>query len=84
MPLVMGIDVKELNEGRQTICGKWHGRSSLPQFGERPSEETLAMLDRFEQIAALLPIREETSRRVAEGQARRVVHLMRLGERKRQ
>jgi CHAT domain-containing protein len=81
MPLVLGIDVKELSE--QETNDLWEMAWEIvksSEFGERPSDETLAMLDRFEQIAALLPIREDTSRRVTEGLIRRVIHLLSLNQ----
>lgn len=76
MPLVQDIDLKELNE--QETDDLWQMAWEIinsGEFNERPSDETVAMLDRFQQIAALLPSGEETPRRVVKGLTLRVLHL---------
>lgn len=79
MPLVLGIDMEELNEQERDDLWEmmWEIINS-GEFGERPSDETLAMLDRFNRIAALLPDRENTSERVVKGLSLRVLHLLLL------
>ena len=79
MPLVMGIDVEKLNDRETEDLWEmaWEIINS-GEFSERPSDETLAMLDRFQQIADLMPDRDEIPRRVVKGLLIRVIHLVLL------
>ena len=80
MSLVTQVQLKEMNDQEKAELWDmaWEIISSAA-FSERPSDETLAMLDRFEEIAALVPPGSETSKRVGMGLSYRIVHLFFLG-----
>jgi tetratricopeptide (TPR) repeat protein len=76
MSLAMEIRLDQINDQEKAELWDmaWEIISSAA-FSEHPSDETLAMLERFKEMAALMPVGEETSRRTATGVSFHIIQL---------
>jgi tetratricopeptide (TPR) repeat protein len=80
MSLTMDVRLDQMNDREKAELWDmaWEIISSAA-FSEHASDETLAMLDRFEQMAAVVPVGSETSKRVGMSLSYRILHLFFLG-----